>query len=625
MDNDFRASRQWGWQAWLEEEVLPKAAPAGGRSDVQLWILTGAEESGCNDMVAALNEALKARSSQGEDVVVLIAREPGETAIEWQSRVAMLMTGDPPVQTGGGASLTTPPFSEMDPYDLVLEQEESEPNRPSSFIICEGESLPIAWWRFQFPRWLVKHATGCLFVVTSSPGESIIEAFRQAGGSIGGIHQRMLGPWEESKIEAWRARFMPHDHRPIDALIKLSRGGWPGYLWALYEQDQAEARSAGILNHLRGQLDGMSKAERDCLYAAALAPVPSRDFVEVLLHCPISPEQWEAYVVRWKQAGFLNRDAHWASNSLPVQVKAICQELGGHSDSIRIDTRSALSVLYGYFPEEATRRLVVPVSIFDHIEREALINLLGDQGSILWDRLLDTPGVCSRGNGPRPLNEVFLGALRVYAEDLPGGIDQVLSDKLQSLWKMRLGEFRAETSKLADKRKGLIRRLEKARADMVRHEKSVHSLRKKYKQATAPKRAKPTRAMRKRFVSSADNSRQILGVIGIIVGIGWIYLSFIQHNAFQIYPTFGGLSLLVGGFFAASASREAGQRAPHGERIPIVRGPSESDILADQLNAEQSKYVLSRDFHDQVHGEIKQLSAQIRLYEEAQLRPYLRT
>lgn len=611
MQHSEEVPRWWGWPAWIEQEFLPQIrGQEDGPRDAQLWIISGPLESGRDDLFNVLHRCLL-DYTESDGRVERLEREGKETAAEFQVRASLGLTARAGTLAlaGGGGGADGMGVPSANPFPFA--------GAPAFFLLRDGDSLPVAWWRQTLGKWMAANPEGCLVTTVSHPSESIAEAFRQAGGMSRGLVHRSLGPWEEARIEAWRKEFMPHDQRSAGELAKYSNGGWPGFLWDLYEDDQRRSTNAAIVTQTRLLLEKLSTAEREFLLAAALGPAPARDFVEILLGREVPFAQWRTAFLHWESVGLVQRDNGWDSSIVPKVICEHCAELRVETGRMATDTIPALKILYGFLPTEEARRLVRPVGAFQHVEREGLEAIFGPRGQRMWDALMEVPGLVKAGVGPRALDPSFHNALRIYGKSLPGDADAGLAGRIRDAWDKRVAGLRSEIGGLQDKHHVLERRVEENRMEIQRNEKRLQRLRRKRSSVAAEVGRSDSRTSRSR--PKHDGARQFFGSLTVLGAIGWIYLSFIQHNAFQVYPTIGGVVLLIFGFAAMMGSRDD-RSAGVGRRR---RDPAaEAAQLAEMIAGAHAQYLLSRETHDQDFRETSRLSAQIRQLEEALGRPY---
>jgi hypothetical protein len=612
METEHTTSRLWGWDVWLRDQMLPLAAPVGGRPCAQLWILSGPTESGRNDLLRALRKELESDASYGSGGVAWISRGREEDVFTFQTRAAEILGRRPVAQVAmaGGGQRQLPDgaagSSDADP-------EEARP--PSFFLLRDGDMLTRAWWREQMQAWITHHPEACLCVTTGQRSEGLLEAFRSARGEPRGLFQRALGPWPDAKIAAWQEAFLPHDQRSVGELRKRSQGGWPGALWELYEAERLEAENAMRRNHLRRVVNSLSPGERECLLVAACCPAPHRDYLEVMLKREIPIGTWSRLLRSWQANELVDARGGWWASCMPEQIIGLCRDRGDDPGRLDRETRAALKQLHRFFPSEEQRRRVAPAGAFDHLDEAVLTTLFAAQGKDMWASLRALPGFRLSGGAPYALPPDFLGALQTYTERLPGGLPAGLEARIREQWEAFRSRVRDEVASFGQKREALQKRVEKARVEMQHHEKQLEALRRKRKPLA------PGRSRRRPSPTSADHSRQVLGGVGIVTGIGWMYLSFIQHNGFSLYSSLGSFALLFIGFgFAfggnANPADESQVRAQEKKRAAAA------DALEQAITREMDQFVLSRDLHDQLFQEAHRGQSRARQLEESLRRPY---
>jgi hypothetical protein len=602
MDTAQKSPRHWGWPQWLEEHLLPWAQPprpAGG-VDPQLWIVSGPPESGRDDLLRALRDRLLDRAGNGPSEVEWIERDPAETALEWQTRAALALTGG-----RSGADGTGPGTS----------GETAAPwTRPRRFfLVRDGDTIPLSWWRQQLPRWMSVHPEGCLVLTTGHPNESIADAFRLAGGAGRGIFHRSLGPWDGATVDRWREEFLAYDQRGTVELVKYSRGGWPGLLWALFEEKEKQISGESAIQRIVRDLGALSAPDRWLLLATAVAPSPARDFVEILLGREVTLIQWRAACLRWEQLGLIDRHHGWKAKNLPEIVREACAKLGEAPTRLLTDGLPEMGLLHRFLPSEEHRRLVRPLSQFLNVDRDALERLLGKPGKAIWEVVLEAGDIVAAGSGPRPLHRDFQRALQVYAKALPGEAIERFDARLRVIWEQRQGEVRSEIAKFGEKRTLLLKKAEEGRHELAGCEAEIGRLRQRLVNARRP-RSRPAAG------NKSKGSIPALGALGILAGLGWLYLSYLQHGAFHLYPTLGGLTLFGGGFLVLLGGDErASNRA-----TPRVPSALLEERLETLLSGSRGQLRLAREAFDQSFSEANRLKAQIASLEEALNRPYIR-
>ncbi len=601
MPIDAQSPRLWGWDEWIDDKILPFLEAINLSDDSsRLCVISGPTESGLGDLLEALRLRLRELTVGERRGVDVVEREADETPYEWQARA---------IQRINHRANQLVPAAVGSAEGAALEELEETgiSGPPACWIVHGGDTLPVRWWRRTLPEWMRTTPGGLLFVGTTHPSETMADAFRLGGGGMRNYLQLTLGPWDETIIDGWRRQFLPHDHRTAAELSRYARGGWPGFLWALYEERQIRATTAASLRYIERTVTAMPMEERVVLLAAATAPALALDFVEILLDRRIAPTEWNRYFKHWVDCGLVNPMRGWDGDNLPALLRDACHAAGVEAE-LAHDRLVLLQGLHVQMPSESARRLVLPLQFLRYFDRESLGNLLGVEGEQVWDRLSEFPATFEADEDLRTLRPTFRRLLQEYAELMQGSVDNSLRDRIHEIWTERRDLLIAERSELETRRGALGAKAKAFRREMGSHERLLERLR--------AASGRPANVRAKTRIHS-DQSRQVGGFLTMFGGVGWLYFSVINSASLQLFPIVGGCALIFAGLSFAW----------HGADAKVTTAPSNPDAdqgdLARrrQIVRTQAQYALAREAHDSLYTEMGQLKARLARIEQLLSRP----
>ncbi len=630
MSTEAQPARSWGWEDWARENVtgfLRLDDPS--LPDLRLCLLIGPDESCRNDLLDYLGRFLRddpASVQQGR--VEDLSRDRRETLSEWQSRLAISLSekrvaADPvPAKTLSRESGASHPPMPVGPAITTATAEAPvlAGGRVGFWLVPDGDRIPSNWWRQQLERWLTRNPSGCLVLSLAQPNDALLTAFRQSGGSVRGLLQRHLGPWDISKIQKWRELFVPAEARSGKELLEYSHGGWPGPLWLLYEEHERRAKGIEGTQVVSRMVEGFTAERRHLLFATALAPAPHRDFAEMILGREIDGLEWRLAVKQWKHCEFVSQDGGWTTAKLPKVLQNACEKLGESTHSVNALRGAALQQLFRLVPSEESRRLLLPLANFLHVDREGLNGAFREEGTAIWETLEAHPGLCSSGVGPQPLARELRKSLESAYKWMPWLSDPTLPGRLKALWAEREKGLAVQVAEFEEREAALQKRLEECSQSVRRIEKE---LLRAAKRETARRRKQRSRGQEGRHLSvrAEEGLRQLGGSLCILGGVAWICIGFLQAGTFDTVTMMGGFSFILAGFgLVLGGGKESGR----GGAARRSRLEEAEKSLRQAEGGGQPALILAREQQLEVTREHEAVKRDLELYRSALHRPYVK-